>query len=189
MLGVGVLLVEYLLQNRELHVVHHVVDESHGDEVVLVLLDDFERTERYAFRDVVKLRTELVSELLQLCLAHAALLSLCKLGVESLRLTAEGIYLAVVGVELCVLLRAGERFLLKVGNDRCAVVEECAVFLLGNGESEQCVLLSRTLQRELAVFDDGTVNSGRAIAVYVHYIYLTNTCLAGAFNAILRTRN
>ena len=130
-----------------------------------------------------------VGELLQLCLAHAALLSLCKLGVESLRLTAEGIYLAVVGVELGVLLRAGERFLLKVGNDRCAVVEECAVFLLGNGEPEQCVLLSRTIQRELAVFDDGTVDCGRAIAVYVHYIYLTNTCLADAFNAILRTRN
>ena len=186
-IGVGVLVVEYLLQFGILYVVHHVADERYGDEVVLVLLDNLEATERSALRYVVQLRTKLVGEFLQLGFAHAALLCLRKLGVERLFLVADGVYLAVVGVELRVLLRTGEQLLSKVGYEGCAVVDEGAVVLLGDGESEQSVLLSVALQRKLAVFHGGAVYGHRATAVNVYYIYFTDTFGTRALDAVLST--
>ena len=73
--------VEHLLQFRIFQVVHDVIDESGGDEVVLVFIHNLLYALHELVRESFQLRRQFSSEFLQLFLALASLLRLAVLHI------------------------------------------------------------------------------------------------------------
>ena len=119
----------------------------------------------------------------------AALLCCHELGINIHHLRRILVHLAVVGIKLGVLSRAGEHIAVHIGNDGSAVVDECTVALLRKCESEEGVLRGIALHGELARLHFRTVqhiNVACGGIYHIHHLVTTGASSADVvFNILL----